>query len=431
MSQLMIGFGRWKITPPVGVRLYGYPNARQSHSVHDDLYANVLAFSQETERGLLVSLDLCCLDHKDVDQMRRAISEIIPVPMSNLIVAAIHTHSGPITHTSAGWGSTDQSYMIEILTSMVLAAAKEAWENLQPAEMGIGETTSQVGINRRELTPEGEVILGQNPQGPLDERMRVLAFRKPSGEPIVSVIHYGCHPTSCGPGPEITRDWPGYMTDALAAYSGAPAVFVNGAEGDVGPRLPNGRTIGDIRQTEYMGKIAGEDAIRAFQAVTDYHTPAFAVRTGVLSLPYSPLPSLEDTKKALEALGDPEKLIEVNIRFLARYRNIISHYEKGLPHETHWQLPVTLFKIGDVAVVPFPFEMFCEISMNLQASSPFAHTLSLSNANGCIGYMPTKEQIPYGGYEVDSFHSGELYVLQDDAGDHLSTQFAKLLKELF
>ncbi len=50
------------------------------------------------------------------------------------------------------------------------------------------------------------------------------------------------------------------MTDAVEKESGAITAFFNGPEGDVGPRLSNGRTVGDLRHVHELGKMAAKDA---------------------------------------------------------------------------------------------------------------------------------------------------------------------------
>ncbi|MBE7048945.1 MAG: hypothetical protein E7393_06235 [Ruminococcaceae bacterium] len=436
MNQFQVGFARRIITPEVGTRLYGYPGARVSETLHDDLYANVFAFQSNDEKCLLISLDLCTLPQERNAELRQAIAKATNIPANNMILATMHTHSGPSTSGSAnssskGWGGPNMTYINDILFPETIATAKEAIAALQPAEMGIGETTSNAGTNRRELTPEGEVILGQNPDGPFDERMRVLAFRTLEGKPIASLVHYGCHPTAAWSTPDITRDWPGYMVDRLAEESGAPVAFFNGAEGDTGPNLSNGKTTGDMELMKEVGIIAGEDAVRAYKTIQEYHVPKLAVKVGMLSLPYQSLPTIEEAKAGIEALGNPDEIIEVGLLHLSRFKRIIEHRENNLPIETHWNFEQTYIALDSVVFVPFPMEMFCEISMNLQKLSPFTHTLTLSNANGSIGYLPTEDQIPYGGYEIDSFNAFNLFILENCADKQIVEANNNLLHTLF
>jgi hypothetical protein len=55
---------------------------------------------------------------------------------------------------------------------------------------------------------------------------------------------------------------------------------------------------------------------------------------------------------------------------------------------------------GDMAICAIPFEVFVEIGLELKDKSPFAHTFTISHANGSNGYLPTAKQHELGGYET-------------------------------
>ena len=64
------------------------------------------------------------------------------------------------------------------------------------------------------------------------------------------------------------------------------------------------------------------------------------------------------------------------------------------------RFPVSfLFINDDIAIWGTPSELFCEIANKIRDSSPFAHTLYFGLTNGTLGYLPTREEIPLGGYE--------------------------------
>ncbi|MBU4212885.1 MAG: hypothetical protein KKD33_09910, partial [Verrucomicrobia bacterium] len=62
-------------------------------------------------------------------------------------------------------------------------------------------------------------------------------------------------------------------------------------------------------------------------------------------------------------------------------------------------LEQTCLAVDDCAFISFPGELFTEIGQRIKAASPFRHTYILGLANGCIGYVPTREAIRQGGYE--------------------------------
>jgi len=52
--------------------------------------------------------------------------------------------------------------------------------------------------------------------------------------------------------------------------------------------------------------------------------------------------------------------------------------------------------------VGLPGEVFVAYQHQIKACSPFANTFVLAYTNGNIGYVPTEDAFPQGGYEVDS-----------------------------
>ena len=93
-------------------------------------------------------------------------------------------------------------------------------------------------------------------------------------------------------------------------------------------------------------------------------------------------------------------------------------------------LEQSVISLGPVVFVPFPFEIFGEITLRLRKFSPYQHTLSLSNANGSHFYFVSRDQIARGGYEVWVFKSMNLFSLTDDADDAIVKENLRLLEAL-
>jgi neutral ceramidase len=86
------------------------------------------------------------------------------------------------------------------------------------------------------------------------------------------------------------------------------------------------------------------------------------------------------------------------------------------------QVEQTCAAIGDTAYISFPGELFTEIGLKIKKRSPFARTYIIGLANGCIGYVPTREAISQGGYEVDTRR------VADDAADLIIERSLELLR---
>jgi hypothetical protein len=70
----------------------------------------------------------------------------------------------------------------------------------------------------------------------------------------------------------------------------------------------------------------------------------------------------------------------------------------GLPERGETELQV--IRIGDLALVALPGEIFVEIGLAIKNRSPFPVTAVVGLANDHIGYVPTRRAFGEGGYET-------------------------------
>ncbi len=429
-EPLYLGVGRRIISPEVGCNLAGYFPDVISTSLHDDLTATAFYFQCQDIQAMMVSVTVCSLRAPLCDKLREEIEQATGVPRDNCIIHAVHTHSGPITGGGPGWGDFNAEYCEDVLIPGVLGAAREAVKNPTPVKMKVSVGESLIGVNRRELTEDNRVILGQNPWGSFNPKMTVLSFSDEGGNPVANLIHYGCHGTAAGVNHEITRDWMGVMIDMLEEESGAITAFFNGPEGDVGPRLANGKTTGDshVRYAVELGGVAGADAVRIYESSDPYRDAALTVSTKEISIPLLPRISREEAERELEKYKSCT--VNLNARKRRFYERTLASYEEEYVEETCVTFPQTIIWLGDVALVSFPYEVFSEIGMRTSKSSPIPHTLSIANANGASGYFVTQDQLCRGGYEVDMFLTRPVQRFVDNADHHLITQTLTHLRSL-
>ena len=432
---LLCGVGRGDITPPVGTIMYGYAPGRPSLAIGDNLTATAIKLQSENEAVLMITCTLCAFSAELTHRLQEAAGKAAGVKAENVLISATHTHSGPNTNYDSAWGKVDTEYIETILVPGVLKAAETAAAVLRPATVGIGETESDVGINRRELKEDGTVALGQNPWGPRDPRMTVISFRGEDGTILANMIHYCCHCTASGKNEEITRDWAGVMTDMLEAETGAITGFYAGFEGDQGPNLPNGHTIGTYQLALQLGARAGVDAVRAFRSIKEWRDLPVGILRGTIEVPFLPFPSREAAEKQLEALGSLEQLraekLHIKVNEYLRWQNILADYDSGRPQKTHWTFDQRIVTLGPVAILPCPFEAFIEIALRIRRGSPYRYTLNLCNTGGAVAYLPTLNEIPRGGYEVRQFLSSfrTTYDLPQNTDDYWVQQNLKILRK--
>jgi hypothetical protein len=335
-----------------------------------------------------------------------------------------------------GWGDKEAGYLAEVFGAIV-AAATQAWGKLAPAELGLGTCQTQVGVNRRRVLTTHQTSLCADAHGSFDPTMTVLRFTSAAG-PLVNLVHLGCHPTAWGAPRLASRDWPGVMIDRMEVQTGTPAMFCNGCIGDVGPRtskwLPQHQafsagTGNDWESVLEIGLRAAADALQTWAAIKEFRAELpLAVASADQELPYRPLPSREEAERQL-ALAAPKR--ESWGAGMCDYRHWASVLDalggeprRGYPYRQ------SITRLGPLAFVPVPGEVFSGIGLRLRAASPLPHTLLLSQANGSIGYLPTREAQHRGGYEVWVARAFGPYLPGETIDDYLVEHNLALLRQL-
>ena len=87
--------------------------------------------------------------------------------------------------------------------------------------------------------------------------MEVIAFRRPDGTSIGTVVRYSCHPVifSGSFSKQFSADYPGVLTREISKITGTPTLFINGPCGDIKPIF----TDYGAAETERFGRGIGTD----------------------------------------------------------------------------------------------------------------------------------------------------------------------------
>ncbi|MDA0841067.1 MAG: neutral/alkaline non-lysosomal ceramidase N-terminal domain-containing protein [Planctomycetota bacterium] len=430
-THLKVGVGRNDITPPLGTLLMGYPTPdRTAESVRDPLHATALAFEYADESAIVLSLDVAIVEDVHVAAIRKGVHEKTGVSPGHVTVCAIQTHSAPRTQKVWGWCELDHEYIDKIMVPGAICAATDAFNATVPTRVGIATTQSDVGINRRPVRADNSIGLGQNPWGYYDPEMTVLRFQSAEG-PLATLVHYGAHPTVLGSWSRvISRDWPGIMIDGIERYSGAPALFINGAVGDIAPRSQSlGATGNDEAHLLEVGHTALRDAMTAWRSIKDLRDLDMSVSTGDYELTYKPLPTLKEAEtELLSAEPNKEKYGRGMAEFSYWSAVIKAHKTEPLTGRPYLQ---TITRLGPVAIVPFPGEPFAETVLRMRNVSPFQFTLCASTSCGNNAYLCPREAYPRGGYEAWVGRALGAYLLAENIDDILVQQNLSLLQQAF
>ncbi len=430
-ETLLGGAARSDITPPLGSLLVGYadPN-RLAESVRDPLNATAIVLERGETLVAIVSLDWSIIENETVAEVRAAVAKLIPIKPENVTVCVTHTHSGPATFNVFGWAELDRKYM-DVAVPKIADAVRRAYESRRPVRIGISTTHSDVGVNRREILPDHSIAFGVNPWGPYDQTMTVIRIVDETEKPVATIVHYGAHATSFdGSTKIVTRDWPGVMCDRVEQLTGGvPVLFINGALGDIGPRMANNKTVGDGEASMLeVGLRAAGDALRAYRSIHAFGDVELRTYSETVEIPYAPLPPIEGAKQELAKREPATKTPGPEMAEYLHWKAIVEAHAR--PPMTDKSFQQTLTQIGSVALVPCPGEAFAEIVLRIRQQSPFDHTLVASVCNGSHGYFVTREARARGGYEVWVAKAFGAQIPAEHVDDWLVESNSRLVREL-
>jgi neutral/alkaline ceramidase-like enzyme len=415
-NSLVAGVARVVITPPVGIPMWGFAGRGVSTDVHDDLTATALvlrssAGGSATSQLALVCCDLLSLDATVIDRIRIAVRERIEVNDVEVLVASSHTHYGPITSrdglTVSGESGPLTGPYVDNLVHTIVGAIVTAAGRLVPSRLLFGRGAVSVGINRRERR-NGTVVLGQNPDGPVDPTVRVLRVDTADGQPLAAILNYACHPVSLGGScTQMTADFPGVARRVVEEGTGAMCLFLQGAAGDVNPLVMGW----EWNHLPRLGLPLGAEGVRAFWgAETVEDASALTIRRRMLELP----PILPDSEQGavtqIGELEDRQKLVSaekpgsseaywIQARLTKLRSGLAVLREQAEP--TMVPAGISAVALGpELGLVTAPGEIFTEIGRHIVDRSPFPQTIYAGYTDGMINYVPTRPAYAEGGYEV-------------------------------
>jgi hypothetical protein len=436
-SELRVGAASVVITPASGTPLAGYYEMRTADAVRDDLYAKALVFEQDGARAAVVVCDLITLGRGTVEHARRLVEQAANIPGNHVLIAATHTHTGPIVprnssrELSEGATNAAARQFAASLPELIARSVREAAGKLVPvrasAAVGLEEHLSH---NRRYRLRDGTVAwnppkLGTNidrPAGPIDPEIAVVYFEDLSTNALATLVNFAMHPDTVG-GTQISADYPGALARRLAVWKGPDmlTVFANGTCGNINHR--------DLRwpdpqkgpaEAERLGGVLAGDVQRTWPRLAPLTNNAPRARNQIVRLP---LPKI--TEADLDrARATVSRLADRQTKFLDKvdaFKALDVAAREGKP----WEVEVQVIALGNqLAIVGLPGEIFVELGLAIKKASPFPVTVIAELANGSIGYIPNRSAYAEGNYEVVSARCAE------GAGELLVESAVKLLHQL-
>jgi len=281
------------ITPELKGRtvyLAGFGHNRVATGVHDDLYARCLALGVAKRTLVLCSIDLIGLFYEDVLTIRKAFRQMTPAG-SVLMVASIHTHSGPDTLGLYGARPLETGVDLKYLgwvDQRIARTAADAVGAMQPAKLELARDDHPLlallqGVDRPPIVKDPFLYV-----------MRLAA--RSTGQTIATVVNWSDHPEVLGrKNTEISADYPHWTREYLEEKLGGTVLFFPGSIGKVSPLGDRVALVdpetgglaedGSRRKAELLGTEIGRLAERALERAKPVSVDAIAIASDTAFVP--------------------------------------------------------------------------------------------------------------------------------------------------
>jgi len=383
MGNLRAGVSKVNITPYVGIWLCGFgARFKPSENVYDDLHARAIVFDDGNENLAMVTCDLLTLDESSIESIRKMAQDMTGLKGENILISTTHTHSGPLSGHLRGFGPLDTAW-VNILEKKIAGAVAVAFRNMQDVSIGAGKGQAGINMNRR----GGKAM---------DREIGVIRVNHTNGKPLAVIMNYPCHPVIVPWSLHtISADYPGVASKVIEkAYDGAIGMFFTGTCGNINPVA----VCKDFDEVRRLGTIVGAEALKVSAEITSYESDVNLKATKEkVVLKSQEIPSAEQLQEIVN-VGTKAENPELDWQF--NWAKDALEYAKAGKLSADVPVEIQVLALSDkIAVTGIPGEVFVEIGLAIKEKSPFEFTLPIECANGCIGYMPTREAFDEGGYE--------------------------------
>ncbi len=392
-----------------------------AEGLNDPLHSRALVLSDGATTLAMVVVDNLGVAPEVQDEAKAIAAEKTGIPAEKMLVCSTHTHSGP---PSNGKDGTAGAYR-KILVNGIAESIVQAHAALRPAAAAAAASQLPDEVfNRRwylkpgkmppnpfgkmdtvKMNPGTSPDVLDRPAGPTDPDVTILSIQDAKRKPLALFANYPLHYVGATPRGLMSADYFGEFARLIPHRVRGGEDFVamlsNGASGDINniPFLVTRPPRAPFEQVQIVAQKAADTAWEAFRSIESHRSD---LRVGMLQREVA----LKYRRPTAEEIAAAEAVLATaGEEALAKLPNLAQHYARGTiaasqrPEES-LTVKIQAIRIGDFAVVGFPFETLVEIGLEMKKRSPFPRTMVIGLANGRHGYLPTPEQHRLGGYET-------------------------------
>ncbi len=428
---------------------------RPVREIRERIYAKTLALEYGGEQFCILSVEVCYITHKWIDEIRRRIAARFGINPKAVMIHSIQNHSAPAVGNAAvsdeyegipadlWWlRSSDKRYN-PVAAAGIVEAVGKAQARLEPVTARFARTVDgRVAFNRRFVLRDGTAIA--HPHG--DKARQILHCEGPtapevgmllqnqSGRNVAALLHHTCHPVHGYPKLFISADCPGAWASAMRSTLGADcvALVINGCCGNI--HHHNHLDPSHVDSYLRMGGMLAETTSRALQSLEPAETPCLAWCSEQLRLPLRQVPKqeVEAARRLLAEKPQPPMLPEPlpSIEWDWVYAHSVLDFAVTSARQPYYDYEVQAVRIANNAIVALTGKPFVEGQLRMKLESPIKRLMVAHMSNGYIGYVPTPEALRRGGPHSFETRTSNWSKLAPNALDQIVDKALSLLKEL-
>lgn len=446
-GTLKAGAAKVDITPAMGVSMDGpISKPGPATSVHDPLHARALVLDSQGVRIGLVVCDACVISAEVFERAKDELVQQHGWSAQHLLMSATHTHAAPrLNHI--GTQPIDEAYHQQVAEGIVQAVvtatghlqdARLAYASFERADLlacrrmlcepgSVGPNPfGELGESIKSVSGRSTSVIG--PAGPVDPQFSILSLQHHDGAPLCVLGNFSVHYCGGYQKGAVSADYFGHYCQAIEAHlpsgPGRPTtvgLMSNGTSGNTGSFQGYTQKFAPFEGMQFYGRLLANETLQALQNVQYRSDLSIDMRETVLELAVR-RPTAERLAWAQQTLANSTH--KPPHPWSRTYAEEAVHLAKSPA-----MIPIKLqaIRIGDVAFVSCPCEVFAETGLAIKQASPFRQTFTIELANGYGGYLPPGAQHALGGYETWPARSSFLEV---DAEQKIRETLLEMLTQL-
>jgi hypothetical protein len=404
-KKLEAGFAKVSITPPPGVRMYGFlgrDRERGAEAVHDELYARALYLKRGGQELTIMGFDLLFFSRAEADRYIGAVGRALNLAPAQILLNTSHTHCSP-TLAAGTWmyseavpGERDYGDDVE---RAVVRLALEARAAASDASLSAGAGRSRLPMSRRKKDESGNVLFAPDPAGAVCSVLPVCLVRNVQGDPMALLFSVSCHPSTVQKH-AFSAEYPGVAMKLIDEHLGKEcSLFLQGCGGDAKPSVvaeSDKFRYGSWDDVEKAGRLVADEVIGVLDAGLEEIEPELQSCLVNVELPLEPAMTTAEYRAVAD---DPEA--GWRREWAGRQAEFLKQ-GKTLPSA----VPLTVHgvKLGKgLRFVGLEGEAVGELGNFIARYYGDGVTFPLGYTDGCQMYLPTSAMLEEGGYEAASF----------------------------